>query len=170
MVTRLPRVNLDAQSAVIVALVGLAVGVVGVVLAAVALAKLSRMHRSYALLEVAEGRENYIDAVARTREDMADLSDAFARLDMDQRQTRADLTLALRHVSVLRYDAFGDMGGRYSFSAAVLDDNGDGLVITSIHGRAETRTYLKGLSAGVSDIDLSPEEQQAVKTARGGES
>jgi hypothetical protein len=62
------------------------------------------------------------------------------------------------------------MGGRYSFSAAVLDDNGDGLVITSIHGRAETRTYLKGLSAGVSDIDLSPEEQQAVKTARGGDS
>jgi hypothetical protein len=154
---------------VIVALVGLAVGVVGVVLAAIALAKLARMHRSYALLEVVEGRENYIDAVSRTREDMADLSDAFARLDIDQRQLRADLSLALRHVSVIRYDAFGDMGGRYSFSAAVLDDQGDGLVITSIHGRTETRTYLKGLSAGVSDIDLSPEEQQAVSIARGGE-
>lgn len=159
--------TLDAQSAVIVALVGLAVGVVGVVLAAIALSKLARMHRSYALLEVAEGRENYIDAVARTREDMADLSDAFTRLDVDQRQLRADLSLALRHVSVIRYDAFGDMGGRYSFSAAVLDDKGDGLVITSIHGRSETRTYIKGLSAGVSDIDLSPEEQQAVATARG---
>ena len=75
---------------------------------------------------------------------------------------------ALRHVSVVRYDAFGDLGGRFSFSAALLDDAGDGLVLTSIHGRTETRTYLKGISAGVADIELSPEETQAVTLAKGG--
>jgi hypothetical protein len=78
--------------------------------------------------------------------------------------------MALRHVSVVRYDAFGDMGGRFSFSAALLDDAGDGLVLTSIHGRSETRTYLKGLTSGTSDIELSPEETQAVRIARGGAS
>ncbi|MFM7146262.1 MAG: DUF4446 family protein, partial [Actinomycetales bacterium] len=67
------------------------------------------------------------------------------------------------------YDAFGDLGGRFSFSAALLDDSGDGLVLTSIHGRSETRTYVKGLTGGRSDIDLSPEERRAVQLARGEE-
>lgn len=72
----------------------------------------------------------------------------------------------LRHVSVVRYDAFGDMGGRLSFSAAILDDSGDGLVISSIHARGESRTYAKGVIDGRSEITLSPEERQALAAAR----
>jgi hypothetical protein len=75
---------------------------------------------------------------------------------------RLDLADALRHVAVVRYDAFRDMGGRMSFSAALLDDAGDGLVITAIHGRSETRSYAKGVKAGNSDQQLSPEERQAI--------
>ncbi|QIM22262.1 DUF4446 family protein [Phycicoccus sp. HDW14] len=81
---------------------------------------------------------------------------------------RADLAQALRHVAVVRYDAFGDMGGRLSFSAAVVDDDGDGLVISSIHARGESRTYAKGVVGGASDATLSPEEQQALAAARTG--
>jgi hypothetical protein len=73
---------------------------------------------------------------------------------------------ALRHVGVVRYDAFGDMGGRMSFSAALYDDNGDGVVISSINGRSETRTYAKSLSELRSDQTLSPEEQDAIARAR----
>jgi hypothetical protein len=73
---------------------------------------------------------------------------------------------ALRHVGVVRYDAFGDMGGRMSFSAALYDDNGDGVVISSINGRSETRTYAKGLSRLQSDQTLSPEEKDAIAEAR----
>ncbi len=81
---------------------------------------------------------------------------------------RADLGQALRHVAVVRYDAFGDMGGRLSFSAALVDDEGDGLVITSIHARGESRTYAKGIVHGGSDTTLTPEEQQALAAARTG--
>jgi hypothetical protein len=77
-----------------------------------------------------------------------------------------DLT-ALRHVGVVRYDAFGDMGGRLSFSAAVFDAQGDGFVLTSINGRSETRTYAKGLAGLKSEQSLSPEEQQAIRDAQG---
>ena len=63
------------------------------------------------------------------------------------------------------YDAFADMGGRLSFSAALLDDAGDGLVLTSINGRTETRTYAKGVKSGVSEHTLSPEEEQAIAFA-----
>ncbi len=66
---------------------------------------------------------------------------------------------------MVRYDAFDDMGGRLSFSAALLDDAGDGLVLTSINARSETRTYAKGVKGGASDHSLSPEEQQAITYA-----
>ena len=55
-------------------------------------------------------------------------------------------------------DALDNLSGRYSFSAAIVDDYGDGLIVTTIHGRSDTRSYLKEITAGKSDIDLSPEE------------
>ncbi|WP_230208954.1 DUF4446 family protein [Nostocoides sp. HKS02] len=82
---------------------------------------------------------------------------------------RADIAQALRHVAVVRYDAFGDMGGRLSFSAALVDDRGDGLVFSSIHARGESRTYAKGVVGGRSDATLTPEEQQALASARTGQ-
>lgn len=88
--------------------------------------------------------------------------------DADLAALRSALGQALRHVAVVRYDAFGDMGGRLSFSAAVIDDNGDGLVISSIHARGESRTYAKGVVGGASDATLTPEEQQALAAARTG--
>ncbi len=81
---------------------------------------------------------------------------------------RSDLAQALRHVAVVRYDAFGDMGGRLSFSAALIDDHGDGVVLSSIHARGESRTYAKGIVGGTSDVTLTPEEQQALAAARTG--
>jgi hypothetical protein len=73
---------------------------------------------------------------------------------------------ALRHVAVVRYDAFGDMGGRLSYSAAIYDDRGNGMVISSINGRSETRTYAKELVGLTSEHTLSPEEKQAIEAAR----
>lgn len=69
----------------------------------------------------------------------------------------------------VRYDAFGDMGRRLSFSAAIVDDLGDGIVISSIHTRSESRTYAKGIVGGASSITLTPEEQQALCSATHGE-
>ena len=81
---------------------------------------------------------------------------------------RHDISRALRHVAVGRYDAFGDMGGRLSFSTAIIDDAGDGLVVSSIHGRGESRTYAKGIVGGDADATLTPEERQALAAARTG--
>ena len=79
---------------------------------------------------------------------------------------RAESTGAVRHVGIVRYDAFGDMGGRLSWSVALLDDGGDGVVLTAIHGRSEARSYAKSVSAWTSDQPLSPEEEDAVASAR----
>ena len=79
---------------------------------------------------------------------------------------RAEARGALRHLAVMRYDAFGDMGGQLSWSLALLDDAGDGVVITSIHGRSDARTYAKSVAGWSSSQQLSPEEEDAVAQAR----
>ena len=77
---------------------------------------------------------------------------------------------SLRHLAVVRYDAFGDMGGHLSWSMALLDDGGDGVVLTSIHGRSDSRTYAKNISSWSANQQLSPEEDEAIGFARAAES
>jgi hypothetical protein len=72
---------------------------------------------------------------------------------------------AIRNVALVRYDAFGEMSGRMSFSLALLDDKGDGVTISAIAGRSDTSVYAKGITDGRGEHELSPEEQQAVSTA-----
>jgi hypothetical protein len=73
---------------------------------------------------------------------------------------------ALRHLAVVRYDAFGDMGGHLSWSLALLDDAGNGVVLTSIHGRSDARTYAKSIASWSCEQQLSPEEDEAIVHAR----
>lgn len=73
---------------------------------------------------------------------------------------------ALRDVGIVRYDALNEMSGQLSFSLALLNASGDGVVLSSINGRAETRTYAKPVLAGRGGQELSPEEAQAVQSAR----
>ena len=79
---------------------------------------------------------------------------------------RVETSDALRHLAVVRYDAFGDMGGHLSWSLALLDDAGNGVILTSIHGRSEARTYAKNVTSWSCDQALSPEEEEAVKFAK----
>ena len=103
-------------------------------------------------------------AVRRThrRVDGSDLPGDVAGLRREVAALRAEAADGLRHLAVVRYDAFGDMGGHLSWSLALLDDRGDGVVVSSIHGRSDARTYAKGVKAGESDHSLSPEELQAI--------
>jgi Protein of unknown function (DUF4446) len=72
---------------------------------------------------------------------------------------------SVRRVALLRYDAFEDVGGRLSFSCALLDDHGTGVVLTSINGRQETRVYAKPVAEGSSSYNLSVEETEAIRQA-----
>ncbi|MER7072806.1 DUF4446 family protein [Terrabacter sp. NPDC000476] len=151
-----------AIAAVVVALLALAVAV-GAQL------RLARVRRDFAVL----GDDGVTDIarVAATQNHRIDrLGAELARLRASLESTEEDVRQSLRNVAVVRYDAFGDMGGRLSFSAAVVDDLGDGIVLSSIHARGESRTYAKGVVGGRSSITLTPEEQQALVSATKGES
>jgi hypothetical protein len=73
---------------------------------------------------------------------------------------------AVSKVATIRYDAFDDMGGHLSFSVALLDERGDGLVVTAINGRTDTRIYAKPIAGFTSRHNLSREERGAIDRAR----
>ena len=72
---------------------------------------------------------------------------------------------ALENLALVRYDAFGEMSGRLSFSLALLDAKGDGVTISAIASTSDTRVYAKGVADGKGEHELTPEEQQAVSSA-----
>ena len=162
--------SLDPATRDILLVAAVAVAVLAVVVAVVALVSLRRMRRDLTLLQADGDAPTFVQAVGRQTEQVRALRGEVDDLSALLARTRTELADAIRHVSVVRYDAFGDMGGRLSFSAAMLDDGGDGLVLTAIHGRSETRSYIKGVKAGQSDASLSPEEQQAITFALRGAS
>ncbi len=108
-----------------------------------------------------EALEEHARAIGELRGDVNDL----ARVDAD---TLESLAQAVQRVGLVRFDAFEDMGGRLSFSLALLDEAGDGVVVTSINGRQDTRVYAKPVGRGASDHDLSDEEAAAIRQAMSG--
>ncbi len=74
-------------------------------------------------------------------------------------------TAAISRIGLVRFDAFEDAGGAQSFALALVDDDGDGIVLTSLHSRPTTRVYVKAIRRGVADAPLSGEEEQALREA-----
>jgi Protein of unknown function (DUF4446) len=96
------------------------------------------------------------------------LEGAIRQLSSRDRAISGRLEGAVQLVGLVRYDAFAEMGGRLSFSCALLDGRGDGLVITSINGRQDTRVYAKPVQGGRSSHNLSEEEEEAIQQALAG--
>jgi hypothetical protein len=72
---------------------------------------------------------------------------------------------AVQKVGVVRFSAFQDTGGDQSFAIALLDSQGSGIVLSSLHSRADTRVFAKAVQAGRSRYPLSDEEQDAIRKA-----
>jgi Protein of unknown function (DUF4446) len=177
-----------------VAVFALVLAYAALVTAWLALRTLAKLRRATTVLARAgEGRESIVEATERyirlasqateqmvslrTDVDQAKASVAAVQLEARRHEDyrlaateqlttlRADAERSLRNVALVRYDAFDDMAGRMSFSLALLDDRGDGVALTAISGRADTRLYAKGIVAGKGEHDLSPEENEAVSAA-----
>jgi hypothetical protein len=107
------------------------------------------------------------DSLARRRRaGISPLPTDVAGLRSEVERLRDEASGALCHLAVVRYDAFGDMGGRLSWSLVLADDKGDGVVLTSISGRSDARTYAKDISGWAADQALSPEEEDALTQAK----
>lgn len=72
----------------------------------------------------------------------------------------------IQKIGLVRFNPFREIGGDHSFSLAILDSNGTGVVITGLHSRERTRIYMKEIKSGKSEYELSDEEKKAVVKAQ----
>jgi len=108
------------------------------------------------------GLDEVLAAQATRIEQLATRVDALTAL---QRELETSTGRSLQKVGVVRFNPFQDSGGDQSFAIALLDQRGSGVVVSSLHGRAETRIFAKQVTNGRSTHSLSDEEQQAIREA-----
>ena len=166
--------SLDAMTTY-VAVFALVLGYVALVAAYFALRTLAKVRQATSVLAKGargpEANASLIEATHRNTERTEIIAEEIADLralvadGMKERKEPGQVSGALRNVALVRYDAFGEMSGRMSFSLALLDEHGDGVTLSAIAGTADTRVYAKAVADGKGEHELSPEEQQAVSAA-----
>lgn len=102
--------------------------------------------------------QEYIKEIARLADKMEDCEDRLTK-------TEKKLRNSVDNAELLRYNAFDNMGSDLSFSLALLNQQGNGVVISSINSREESRVYAKPVSGGQSTYHLSKEEQEVIRQA-----
>lgn len=94
-----------------------------------------------------------MDELFRLQQEMADLQEKHSKL-------RQQVKGCIQNVKLERYDAFDAMGGEMSYSLLLADEEKNGVILTSIYGRDESRSYAKDIKAGKSGYVLAEEEQK----------
>jgi uncharacterized membrane protein YecN with MAPEG domain len=93
------------------------------------------------------------------------VEDTATRLDGRLAGVEAALRGRLAHRALVRYDAYNELSGHQSMSIALLDDERSGIVLSCIHHRDQARVYGKQVRGGLGELELSPEEAEAVRLA-----
>jgi hypothetical protein len=130
--------------------------------------KLRRLRAAQRMI-LGAGEQDIVAHAASLQEQFEALSDyvqhAAERLDgrMTTAERRIDHAVAYR--ALIRYDAYGEMSGRQSTSIALLDANRSGVILSSIHHRDQARLYAKEVVEGKPELELSPEEDEAIRRA-----
>ena len=159
-----------------VGLVALAAGAIALVALVVALVLAVKLRRVRAAQEVVLGASGRDDLIAHASGLHGAFEELHGRVEevaerLDARMAAAEERLdgAIAYRALVRYDAYGELTGHQSTSLALLDAGHSGVVLSSIANRETARLYCKQVHAGEGELELSPEEAEAVRLALAGE-
>jgi hypothetical protein len=155
-------VAIAAAAAALLALIGFVVLALG----------MRRLRRAQRVVMGEEGQRDLIDHAARIEEAFADLreyvDETARRLEARLAGVEASLMGTFSHRALVRYDAYNELSGHQSMSIALLDHEQSGIVLSCIHHREQARVYGKQVHSGRGELELSPEEAEAVRLAVSG--
>ncbi len=127
--------------------------------------KIKRLTKRYESFMAGKNGRSMENEIRELFSDIRFLKEAQLQDSSDIRALTANLTYAYQKQGIVKYDAFSQMGGKLSFSLALLNDNNDGFIINSVHSSDGCYTYVKEIAAGRCAIQLGAEEQQALNKA-----
>jgi hypothetical protein len=153
----------------IIAIAAAAVGAVALLGCLLLAIGMRRMRRAQRLVLGEHGERDLVAHMAEVQvafEALHDyVEDAARRLDARLEGVELTLRGRIAHRALVRYDAYNELSGHQSMSIALLDDESSGIVLSCIHHRDQARVYGKRVQGGRGELELSPEEAQAVRLA-----
>ena len=167
----LPPVDNLTSTAGVVAIAAGAIAVVAL-LSCLALALRLRRMRADQRVILGDGREDLVENAASLQQQFQALYEyvqqAAEQLAARMQGAEERLDRTVSYSALIRYDAYGEMSGRQSTSIALLDAKRSGMVLSSIHHRDQARLYAKQVREGHPELELSPEESEAIRLAMEG--
>jgi hypothetical protein len=161
------------DTAGIVALAAAAVALIALVLGSVVAVRLRRLRADQRVVLGPTGREDLVGHATSLQEAFqalhARVEEVAERLDARMGAAEERLDGAIAYRALVRYDAYGELSGHQSATIALLDASHSGVVLSSIAHRDTARLYCKQVHAGQGELELSPEEAEAVRLALAGE-
>lgn len=155
----------------IVALAAAGVGAVALLWVIVLAVKLRRLRAAQRTV-MGEGQADLVAHAAQIQEAFVQLRDWVEETAtrLEERMTTAEQRIdgCVAYTALVRYDAMGELSGQQSSTMALLDARRTGVVVSSILHRDQARVYVKQVREGASELELSPEEQQAIEDAMAG--
>jgi hypothetical protein len=157
----------------IAALAAGGVALLSLILSLVLAVRLRRVRNDQRAVLGNSGREDLVAHASTLQEAFealhARVEEVAERLDARMGAAEERLDGAIAYRSLVRYDAYGELSGHQSTSIALLDAGHSGVVLSSIANRETARLYCKQVHAGEGELELSPEEREAVRLALAGE-
>jgi len=143
--------------------------IVAIVLSIVILFKLKGLKRKYNLFMNGKDAESLEPLLLKRFEELDALNSENSKNTQNITEIFNRLQFVYQKVGIIKYDAFNEMGGKLSFSLAMLDNRNNGYLINSMHSREGCYTYIKEIINGQSYIDLGDEERKALNQALAGQ-
>lgn len=132
----------------------------------VTIVKSGGVRKQYQTLMRGAQNENMEELILKQTEIIHQALDQVNQLSMRTNKLETSIEACLQKTALVRFNAYDNMGSDLSFSLALLDQHDNGIVISSLYGREESRTYAKPVVGAASSYPLSDEEQEAISRAK----
>lgn len=137
------------------------------ILTIVQIAKTSKLKKKYNKFMQGKDAKSLEADVIKLYEDNQDIKSMTETNRQDIKKIYKNMELTFQKIGIVKYDAFQQMGGKLSFSLALLNENNDGFILNSVHSSEGCYSYTKEIKSGECEISLGNEEEKALKIAMG---
>lgn len=141
--------------------------VILLIITIVQIAKTSKLKKKYNKFMQGKDAKSLEADIIKLYEDNQDIKSMTDTNRQDIKKLYKNMELTFQKIGIVKYDAFQQMGGKLSFSLALLNENNDGFILNSVHSSEGCYSYTKEIKGGVCEISLGDEEEKALSIAMG---